>query len=112
MDSYCLSVALCDFYMKLRMQLHMEIDFMFLLFLLISSSSSTNILEASSVAKPHPLGNGVLPAASKSTVSYAPIEAKDGEVLSRAELPARFQYKAPKEDEIEDICSGGADLVW
>jgi len=51
-------------------------------------------------------------AAATSYSNSTPIEAGEGEYFSRSELPSRFQYKAPKEDEIEDIISGGADLVW
>ncbi|MCH0629875.1 ribosomal protein S36 [Kocuria palustris] len=70
----------------------------------------------------HPAGvhpcapNGLAPSgAGLSGSSYSnssPIEAGDGEVFSRAELPTRFQYKLPKEFEAEDIQSGGAEIVW
>lgn len=40
------------------------------------------------------------------------IEPKEGEVFSRAQLSARFRYKAPKDLEIEDVLSGGAEIVF
>ncbi|CUM45175.1 uncharacterized protein AC631_03463 [Debaryomyces fabryi] len=72
----------------------------------------------SHAAKPHPCApDGALPGSvgSSSQSSYFnsnPIEPKDGEAFSRAELPARFRYKGPSEAEIENITSGGAALIF
>lgn len=40
------------------------------------------------------------------------IEPRDGEVFSRAELSPRFRYKPIKDSEIEQLLSGGAELVF
>jgi small subunit ribosomal protein YMR-31 len=40
------------------------------------------------------------------------IEPREGEVFSRAELSPRFRYKPIKESEIEQLLSGGAELVF
>lgn len=42
----------------------------------------------------------------------SPIELKEGEVLLRNELSKRFRYSAPDLSEIDQIESGGADLVY
>merc|ERR1711890_174541 len=39
------------------------------------------------------------------------IEPREGEVFSRAELSPRFRYKPIKDSEIEQLLSGGAELV-
>ncbi|CUM47465.1 unnamed protein product [Debaryomyces tyrocola] len=72
----------------------------------------------SHAAKSHPCApDGVLPgsAGSSSQSSYFnsnSIEPEEGESFSRAELPPRFRYKGPSEAEIENICSGGATLIF
>lgn len=72
----------------------------------------------SHAAKPHPCApNGQLPGSvgSSSQSSYFnsnPIDPKEGEAFSRAELSPRFRYKGPSEAEIENICSGGAALTF
>lgn len=40
------------------------------------------------------------------------IEPKAGEYFSRAQLPKRFRYTLPKESEIDNIISGGAEVVF
>lgn len=42
----------------------------------------------------------------------APIQLKEGEVLFRCKLSKRFRYTVPSEVEIEQVESGGADLVF
>ncbi|GBL52576.1 hypothetical protein ACI3LY_004847 [Candidozyma auris] len=69
----------------------------------------------SSKPQPHPCApNGRLPQAVASTASapLKPIELKDGEVLLRNELSKRFRYRAPSATEVEQIDSGGAELVY
>ncbi|KAK6457917.1 uncharacterized protein RJT20DRAFT_125799 [Scheffersomyces xylosifermentans] len=71
----------------------------------------------SKAVKPHPLApKGEIPGGAASSGSTYfnsnPIEPKEGEFFSRAQLSQRFRYKVPKEDEIEDIISGGAEVVF
>jgi small subunit ribosomal protein YMR-31 len=68
-----------------------------------------------SVAGVHPQApNGLRPSAGNATPFFNsnPIEPKDGEFFSRSQLPLRFRYKAPKDDEMENITSGGAEIVF
>ena len=62
---------------------------------------------------------GLLPgSSSSSTVSYSryqnpnPIQPKEGEYFSRSELPSRFRYKPIKDSDIENVLSGGAEIVY
>ncbi|KAG2734887.1 hypothetical protein G9P44_002893 [Scheffersomyces stipitis] len=69
----------------------------------------------SSAVKAHPMApNGQIPsgAAVSTYFNSNPIEPKEGEFFSRSQLSARFRYKAPKDLEIEDVLSGGADIVY
>lgn len=45
-------------------------------------------------------------------VNPNPVEPKEGVFFSRSELSKRFRYKVPKEEEMENIESGGAALVF
>lgn len=40
------------------------------------------------------------------------VEPSNGEAFSRSQLSKRFQYTFPKEEEIENILSGGAEVVF
>ncbi|KAK6197455.1 uncharacterized protein RJT21DRAFT_123279 [Scheffersomyces amazonensis] len=67
--------------------------------------------------KPHPYApNGILPSSITAAISNYfnsnPIEPKEGQFFSRSELSPRFRYKAPKDLEIDDILSGGADILY
>lgn len=61
----------------------------------------------------HPLGNGVLPADVKggASVGVSVSEGADSGGL-RSDLPLRFRYKLPTQLEMDDVVSGGAELVW
>ncbi|CAI5759779.1 unnamed protein product [Candida verbasci] len=71
-------------------------------------------------AQAHPFApNGLMPgqgssSSSNSTPYHNPnsIKPKDGECFSRSELPERFRYKAIKDQEIDDIISGGAEVIY
>ncbi|EGV65629.1 hypothetical protein PSN45_003598 [Yamadazyma tenuis] len=73
---------------------------------------------AKSVAGIHPMApDGLKPSSSSGTTSSPfsnpnPLEPKDGEYFSRSQLPLRFRYKVPKEDEAANIVSGGAEIVF
>lgn len=56
--------------------------------------------------------HGLKPTAGSSYSNTNPIEPKEGEYFSRSQLPLRFRYKLPKEDEAENIISGGAEVVF
>ncbi|KAG7193345.1 uncharacterized protein KQ657_000762 [Scheffersomyces spartinae] len=69
--------------------------------------------------KAHPCApEGLVPAAASaasaivSSIFKGSLEPKDGEYFSRSELPARFRYTPPTELEMEDIISGGAEVVF
>lgn len=70
--------------------------------------------------KPHPSApNGLVPGSTGLASSSAGgslwksgIEPRDGEVFSRAELSPRFRYKPIKDFEIDQLISGGAELVF
>ncbi|CUM65333.1 uncharacterized protein PRCAT00002968001 [Priceomyces carsonii] len=47
-----------------------------------------------------------------SYINNNPIDPKEGEVFSRAELPTRFRYKPIKDSEIDNVNQGGAELVF
>lgn len=69
----------------------------------------------SSKPQPHPCApNGRLPQGGSSSGSapLKPIELKEGEVLLRCELSKRFRYLPPSASEVEQIDSGGAELVY
>ncbi|CCE81721.1 Piso0_002387 [Millerozyma farinosa CBS 7064] len=72
--------------------------------------------KVSSAVRAHPLApNGEIPgkmSGSGRSFSSGPIELKEGEVASRSQLSKRFHYRAPKEDEIEQVLSGGAEVVF
>lgn len=91
--------------------------------LVIIESQNTNkekcIAGASHAIKPHPCApEGLVPAAAAaasaivSSIYKGSLEPKDGEYFSRSELPARFRYTPPSELEMEDIISGGAEVVF
>ncbi|MDC6271318.1 ribosomal protein S36 [Acetobacter pasteurianus] len=76
-------------------------------------------------AKIHPLApEGLIPGSvgsssgshsSTQTRSYHnsnPIQPKEGEFFSRSELPQRFRYKPIKDFEIDNVQSGGADIIY
>ncbi|RCK60638.1 hypothetical protein Cantr_08011 [Candida viswanathii] len=67
-------------------------------------------------AGPHPMApNGLRPSGGDSAAAYKnsnPVEPQNGEHFSRSELSARFRYKPIKEEEIEQVESGGAELVF
>ena len=59
--------------------------------------------------------NGLRPGSSSGAsrnFNSASIEPKEGEYFSRSQLPKRFQYRLPKEDEAENIIAGGAEIVF
>lgn len=56
--------------------------------------------------------NGLRPSAGSSYSNTSSIEPKEGEYFSRSQLPLRFRYKLPKDDEAENIISGGAEIVF
>lgn len=59
--------------------------------------------------------NGLRPSGSASNIKFHnsnPLEPQNGEAFSRSELSARFRYKPLKEEEIEQVASGGAELVF
>lgn len=66
----------------------------------------------------HPCApEGVLPGQTGSSqqeafVNTNSIQPKEGEAFSRSQLSKRFQYTFPKEIEIDDIISGGAEVVF
>ncbi|ODV79130.1 uncharacterized protein CANTADRAFT_26171 [Suhomyces tanzawaensis NRRL Y-17324] len=74
----------------------------------------------SHAAKAHPMApNGELPGSGSSGSSAGasyfnknPVEPQNGEFFSRSQLSSRFRYKAPKEEEIDNVITGGAALVF
>ncbi|KAG5417835.1 hypothetical protein I9W82_005471 [Candida metapsilosis] len=79
------------------------------------------------VPKPHPAGphplapKGVVPGSvgvssngsqSRSFHHNSPVEPQNGEYFSRSELPKRFRYPAVKDWEIDQVSSGGAEVVF
>ncbi|KAI5956209.1 hypothetical protein KGF54_000684 [Candida jiufengensis] len=76
----------------------------------------------SHAAKAHPFApEGITPGSvgsssngtqSRSYHNSNPIDPQNGEFFSRSELPKRFQYKPIKEFEIENVSSGGADVIY
>lgn len=59
--------------------------------------------------------NGLRPSGSTSNTAFHnsnPVEPQNGESFSRSELSARFRYKPIKEEEIEQVTSGGAEFVF
>ncbi|CAK7892015.1 hypothetical protein CAAN1_01S08130 [[Candida] anglica] len=57
--------------------------------------------------------DGLKPSSAKSTYFNSnPIEPEEGVFFSRSQLPARFKYSPPKQSEIDNVISGGADLVF
>lgn len=71
----------------------------------------------SSKPQPHPCApDGRLPkevsASSSGSAPLKPIELKEGEVLLRCELSKRFRYKPPSAAEVDQVDSGGAELVF
>lgn len=78
---------------------------------------NTLLTPIESVAGVHPMApEGLRPGSgsgSSSTYFNAnPIEPKEGEYFSRSQLPKRFQYSLPKEDEADNILAGGAEIVF
>ncbi|KAK6465503.1 hypothetical protein DFJ63DRAFT_23678 [Scheffersomyces coipomensis] len=72
---------------------------------------------ASAAVKPHPYApNGLVPTSLASSISSyfnpSSIEPKEGEFFSRSQLSPRFRYSAPKEIEIDEVLSGGADIIY
>ncbi|KAI5950678.1 hypothetical protein KGF57_004226 [Candida theae] len=79
-------------------------------------------------AGPHPLApKGVVPGSvgmsssssssssgsqSRSFHHKSPVEPQNGEFFSRSELPKRFRYPTIKDWEIDQVSSGGADVVF
>ncbi|CAK9441492.1 uncharacterized protein LODBEIA_P53600 [Lodderomyces beijingensis] len=73
-------------------------------------------------AKAHPFApEGVVPGSVGSSSSGQqtrryhnsnPIEPKEGEYFSRSELSKRFRYKPIKDIEIDQVSSGGADIIF
>ncbi|KAI3403604.1 hypothetical protein KGF56_003649 [Candida oxycetoniae] len=76
-------------------------------------------------AKAHPFApNGIIPGkmgisttvkSSFSISSYHnanPVQPQHGEFFARSELPERFRYKPVKDFEMEQIISGGAEIVY
>ncbi|KAI5967161.1 hypothetical protein CANMA_003218 [Candida margitis] len=71
---------------------------------------------------PHPLApKGVVPGSvgtssgssqSRSFHHSSPIEPQNGEFFSRSELPKRFRYPTIKDWEIDQVSSGGAEVVF
>ncbi|KAI5958730.1 uncharacterized protein KGF55_005729 [Candida pseudojiufengensis] len=75
-------------------------------------------------AKAHPLApEGIVPGSVGSSSSSSttqsrsfhnsnPVDPQHGEFFSRSELPKRFQYKPIKDFEIDNVISGGADIIY
>ncbi|KAK7680457.1 hypothetical protein QCA50_016455 [Cerrena zonata] len=82
------------------------------------SLNVNDIAQISNAVKQHPCApEGLVPGKGeviKSTPYFNSnsIEPKDGEVFSRSQLSPRFRYSFPKEDEAENIISGGASIVF
>ena len=73
----------------------------------------THLENHSNAVKPHPAApNGLMPSSIKAFFNSSPIEPEEGVYFSRAELPKRFQYKPLKEEEIENVLTGGAILTY
>lgn len=66
-----------------------------------------------SAAGVHPMApNGIRPASNSSYFNASSIEPEEGVFFSRSQLSNRFQYKLPKEDEADNIITGGAEVVF